>query len=211
MRNISDIVFKPATGDNYGARSQFEMGVLIVGESHYADWGEPQDEAEWTRAALKKGCSKLKGESQFWRIIPQTVTGSTITLDSLNAFWSQVALYNYFQHPVTSANPATIAVGRRYRPQFLEVLSNLRPKLVLVFSVKAWWAMPPGDVEVSGSENDVGLDTTLYNANSEQQSLAVKLKHPRSGLSPTLWHPFVTKALTAARELPSSAVGERAL
>lgn len=194
----NQVRFDPWVGANYGRRSRFGVGVLVLGEAHYGlDHEYDRNLTIELTADYKEG----RWNSRFWTNIGQAIMGKHHTDFVRGDVWDHCALYNYVQS--FPADRARVAPSRKQWGEselpFREVLGELRPDFVLVLGERLWDHLPtdynPGPkVEVDGEQKD----TVWYSGNS-YQALAGRIFHPSSGFDYTRWHPWIEQMLILSR------------
>lgn len=84
--------YKPWKGSNYTASRWPGVKLLLLGESHYADYS--------ANATIRYTKDYMAGGSGvFWTRTMQLVTGSHHSQVDRTDFWNDVAFYNYVQEP----------------------------------------------------------------------------------------------------------------
>jgi hypothetical protein len=199
-------VYEPWKGPRYGAKSQFEMGILIVGESHY-DYGDGcVDDAGLTRRVF----SDENMNDPFRKQVAEAVLGTMVEdLKTYRDFWDSVAAYNYVRrllsHPVGKAIEHATRIDLRDPEAAVaftdEVLPSLRPDLILVFSRNVWNWLPDFSRTAPKIEGKIGREAGWYNCGRGHFALAVGFTHPsywnRVGETAMIQHGFIARALAA--------------
>lgn len=163
-----------------GASFAPDRRICVVGYSHYTERDEP-DRASLTNDVVKKVMAKDFGDSSFWRSIT-TYFGNGSSPEDVCTFWNSVLFFNFLPQAVGTAMFAT---GKKdqiesAQARFLSILQEHKPKNVLVFSKKAWEALPEMDQEGNGGElNETAMcdqwGTYTFNGS---RIIAVGLRHP---------------------------------
>jgi len=129
------------------------------------------------------------------------------------AIWNSVAFYNYIRHllpePSTQPTPEMLSEPGAALA-FREVLANLKPGCVLVFSARVFGCMPPYNCSDPVAKEQIGRPAGWYETADGQYALAVGLTHPsawsRRQQDARYWHRFVIRSIACARrETPLAA------
>ncbi len=188
----------PWVGVNFGARSVFKAGVLLVGESHYkksktweADTMPPSFTIEYIRDSFEA--------HQFAKN-----TADLFSFESRRSeFWENVAFYNFVQYPLaTSKDRPTPQMWREGKATFERVLKVLQPDLILVLSATVWGKTP----EFAGRHGepitlaDGGIKRVWhYPLKDGRTALASSINHPSDwGWSAARWKPVVQEIFKRA-------------
>lgn len=175
--------FSPWVGDQY--QSGFSgVRLLILGESHY--YKGPHPGPEFTRE-LTQGYIDGTVNHRFWTLVARSVGGQSMSREQCQAFWRQVAFYNYIQDVVgVGARVApTAQMWASARRPFREVLRVIDPDAVLVLGRRLWGHLP----KATGTPAPIGGG-----------AIAIYINHPASiGFLPSRWTPAVAGLLDRAR------------
>ena len=200
--NYEHVHFKPWVGDSYGNSSQFGLPLLVLGESHF-DWPGGVLDENSTCEIIQDVVGGWK--YAFWTKIASAFLGRSPTLEERSQFWNSVAFYNFVQE--------SVGLGPRIRPTdemwqsavvpFFEVLTNLRPKCVVVLGSGLWGKLPPFNkpgpmLRIDGQDP---RGTGLFEV-GEGFAVAAGINHPSAfGWRYEEWHPWISQALLASRQV----------
>jgi hypothetical protein len=177
------------------------LRILILGESHYRENGKGLYE-RYTRDVVHERKESANTKRFFGRI------ADLFEIED-DAFWNQVAFYNYIQVSLPRA---------RIRPEedmwrgglraFREVLARLSPQFILVLG-KALWENLPGPEQEQLFISNVNVSSAygeqtgcLYRtAQDGGRVLLFAISHPSSfGWTVEKWRPWVKHAMSRARK-----------
>ncbi|GAA0304484.1 hypothetical protein GCM10009128_24800 [Psychrosphaera haliotis] len=152
---MNSVFFKPWVGKQYGqVNSIFRKKILILGDSHYTDELEvpelinDQPSSDFTTAVINDYLNEeIKGnwKSTFTKFMNSFVQGTVHENSAQEELWNSVAFYNYLQIPAGSEPRLTQHYDyskEKDRDAFLEVLSELKPDVIISWGSKAWDAIP---------------------------------------------------------------------
>ncbi len=138
--------FKPWKGNLYGRGSQFGLGVMVLGESHYLG-GPSVDSPEFTTEVISEvSCGS---DNQWERRLPffakvfrAFTKKARAQADGVEwkGFWDSLLFYNYIQEPVgtTSRIRPTLEMWDNAPQPLRHVLTTYRPDCVLVLGYGTW-------------------------------------------------------------------------
>lgn len=197
---MTHIKFTPWTG------AQYESGlhgnkILILGESPYRPEDVENDinDSSLTSHRIQ---TQIDGDCsyKFWTNIAIALLNRKPTLADKKAFWHSVAYYNYVQESVGNGPriPPSKDAWKRGEEAFLEVLSELKPSLVIVLGYRLWARLPAlGRLAGAMIDSAPVPDTWIY-PYPGGSCLAFNIRHPSSGFSGWNWHPHIMKACRQA-------------
>jgi len=197
--------FKPWRGDSYGRSSQFELPVLVLGESHH-DW--PGGRLDENATCEIIGDVVGGWRFAFWTKIASAFLGSDPTLEERSRFWNSVAYYNFVQESagLGPRDRLTLEMWQSGVPAFFEVLTNLQPRCIVVLGKALWQNLPPFHKlgPTLSLEGQSPRTTGLYQV-GEGFAVAAGIDHPSSfGWHYHEWHPWISQALLVARQVGSN-------
>ena len=126
--------FKPWIGKRYENRELFGLRILLLGESHY---GEPGEENENFTIDVVKYWGQ-KERLRFFTITAKFLlgkgTGEWLSDNERSDFWEKVAFYNYIQELVgnNSRIRPTSEMWENAKASFLLLCDVLKPELIVV-------------------------------------------------------------------------------
>lgn len=128
---ISNLLFQPWIGNQYRNGNQFNIPILIVGESNYGVSQGTEIDAFFTHSLIN-GIINDTWKHRFFSNIQRTFVENANTQESRNEFWHSVAHHEYIQSWLpTSGVPPTEEMWTNAKPIFQEVVSELAPKCIL--------------------------------------------------------------------------------
>ena len=191
VSDLSSVNYLPWVGEDYYKQTS---KLLVVAESHYADWSPPPTFTIDLTRAYQNGLWKHR----FWTQISQVITGEAHSQIDKQAFWKTLALYNFIQvivgdSPGVAPTPEMIKAAHT---PFSQVLDKLKPNYILVLSKRLWGSLPSDGQQ--GDPLRVGNDMreTLIFPYSGGEAVATWLPHPSYPFSAPKWHPWVNALLT---------------
>lgn len=204
--------YLPYKGLRYGARSQFGMKILILGESHYEyeeEAGRMCKDDKYLTRRIFRDFSESAAKNPFRRAIAAAALGRCardVDAEAYGEFWKSVSMYNYVRRLLRKGKHVTETDLRDPEAAVAftdEVLPSLRPDLILVFSGRIWrWLRQFGRID-SKIEREIGREAGWYKCGASRYALAVGLTHPShwkfDGENPLSQHKFIAKALAAQR------------
>jgi hypothetical protein len=169
----SNIRFDPWLGDGFSASAH---KILILGESHYND-AEPNENQNFTDFVVKRFVSGAWNH-RFFTGISRVLSGLSAweTRSARKDIWQHLAFYNYIQEIV--AKECRLGYSREkviaYHAAFKEVIEQLAPHYVLVFSKRLWLDMEQGKpLNVSSFSHPL----RMYE-HSRGRTIAIPFCHP---------------------------------
>lgn len=117
--------------------------------------------------------------------------------------WNSIAFYNFVRRLMKNSDDRPTTADHQ-DPQaklaFREVLADLQPARIIVFSDGVWrYAMPPFDESDAEATAFVGSEAGWYLTPSGSRALAVGVYHPSAWnlrhKQYDHWHPFISRAL----------------
>ncbi len=202
---MSNIYFRPWVGDNYQeSAGVFGKRILALGESHYVDSSNPPEQLpELTIEAIKWQISGEKSYAFFTKITNIFLgKEGTRTPEDKETFWHSVAFANFIQERVGGGprERPSEEMWDKGRQAFPEMLSELRPHLVVVFGFELWNNLPasehkgPDIVDVQSDSK-----TTRFYSHPAGKALAFRMKHPSGqGYVHSDWGPGLKEAIAKA-------------
>jgi|SRR5690348_628049 len=195
--------YDPWKGENYENHKASASKLLILGESHYGKDAERGD----ATITLTKQYVSGKMNHRFWTNTMNVVRGHTgSTEKDREAFWHQVAFYNYVQASA-GAKPRVAPNDQLFKNSedaFFSTLDELKPQAILVLSKRLWLKLPgTGPKSRAGEPLEADGETReswIYNYDGGR-ALATPINHPSSGFSWPRWHKWVVALKKAAAEL----------
>lgn len=129
-----NLLFQPWVGKQYESGGLFNIPILIVGESNYADDEEKKRQhphSEFTRRLIKEtidGSRKLR----FFSYLQQMFVENATDKDLREEFWHSVAHHEYIQDwlPRPRVRPSK-EMWEKAEPVFQDVVDKLKPKCIL--------------------------------------------------------------------------------
>lgn len=142
---MNNVKFLPYVGEKY-ARSRYGVRVLVLGESHY---GHEDDYApDFTQNVVRS--EAFKPGFRFFSMITTMLRGSTDwpTEKERREAWAHVAFYNYVQEFVGESGRIrpTTSMWRNSETAFMEVVTELRPDVIVVMGHQLWDRLPDAPV-----------------------------------------------------------------
>lgn len=178
--------FQPWVGSNYGPKSVFGFGVLALGESHYGSEAD-YSESDLTSWVVKDYIDRRSSLPIFTKV--GNCLFENYTREQAADFWSQLAFYNYlrsFKGDGPQGNTTRAEIDGSKSP-FIEVVSVLKPALVIVIGKTLWDRWLPNDLaigeEFAGQSVDLqGIDRCLWRYKLLEYSFFCGyLTHPSAG------------------------------
>jgi len=203
-----NVKFHPWIGDNYHEQAK---KILILGDSHY-DWyyeGEivHVKEKDSTQGYIDglihpeiRAIYKNKGT---WTKLEKAFLGNSESKYNENTifnFWNSVVFYNFVQRSVPGGARVSPAPDHFIKsiPAFQEVISILKPQIMIVLGVSRLWPqLPPAKLEkpivVEGRE----IETCTYDYKNGR-CFAFPVFHPSAGFTPDYWGKVIIKGICRA-------------
>ena len=133
--------FKPWIGERYEKRELFGLRILLLGESHY---GEPGEENEDFTIDVVRHWGQQARHSFFTitaKFLLRKGAGEWLSDDDRSDFWEKVAFYNYIQELVGSDSRIrpTSKMWQNARSSFLSLCDELKPELIVVLGKELCW------------------------------------------------------------------------
>lgn len=171
---ISNLLFQPWIGNQYRNGNQFNIPILIVGESNYGTSQSPELDAAFTHGLINNiidGTWKHK----FFSNIQRTFVEKAKPQEERYKFWHGVAHHEYIQAFLpTSGIPPTEEMWKNAKPIFQEVVSELAPKCILFVCKRVYDRVSADFDEGELITFDSGNRKTL----KIQNAYATYIKHP---------------------------------
>lgn len=198
--NTSQPHFQPWVGSGY---TDSAHRLLLLGEGHYLTESESRYD---TPTLTKEIVGRVRDGTHvlpFYTRTASTVLGvKSLGSDERISFWDRVAFYNYI--------PGVAASRARERPSsemwaaapapFCAVLTQLRPRCVLVLGKSMWNAIRFADGRSSGTCERADAAVRLWRSPAVDDMFATWIAHPSSfGYSRMKWS-LRAAALLAAQE-----------
>jgi hypothetical protein len=141
---VSDIVFSPWVGKQYGRSSTWGLSVLLLGFSHYDEgFGQGHDLTQWV---IERHIRREGKQYAFWTKIGRTLAGPAYDAAATReAFWNSVAFYNYIQSFV-GTGPRQSPDRDDFRaswPAFLDTIQALAPDVIVGLGTGLWDELTP--------------------------------------------------------------------
>lgn len=163
----------------------------VMAESHYS---LEDDFAGMTVSAVRQLALERNEFGRFWTLIACSVSGVPGDQIDREAVWNDIAFSNFVQTLLSDHGIApTDDQWGDARRRFFSQLVLTRPTILAVFSHRAFENLPNEGVKCPPMQMrpdwPVVDDAWLYPYQVEEGvdvTIAVKNKHPRGGLSPTL-------------------------
>ena len=131
----------PFVGEKYKKKTPFGLPILILGEPHYSENGEPLD-SEFTKRVVQES---LGGKNYpFFAKVAGVFQGSWPDHNYRRQFWSSVVFYNFVQETV-GPNSRIRPNGTMWNeagPALQEVLVEYQPGFVLILENELWANLP---------------------------------------------------------------------
>lgn len=124
---ISNLLFRPWIGKQYGNESVFKIPILIVGESNWGESKGPELDSIFTHQLIN---SIIDGswKHNFFSNIQRTFVESASTEELRSEFWHSVAHYEYIQDWISGPGIAPDKeMWKKAKPIFQEVVADLNP------------------------------------------------------------------------------------
>jgi hypothetical protein len=179
--------------------------TLVLGDSHYIT--EPETkllEPDTTQWVIRNyGCAVRKGSQTFAKLVRvMRWTEAPPSIQQREQFWSEHAFYNFVQNLVgrTPEDRPTTEMWRQGEPAVLEVLSVLRPRLVMGLGGDVWASLPNGFAESVAAVAGERKHYRVYR-HDEGEAAVFAIKHPGRGFDYAMWRPFVEEMVRIAISL----------
>lgn len=149
---MTNLNYKPWKGRRYSSLGYGGLKLLVLGESHHQDY-DRNAALRWTQAHIAK-------PSMFWSTIEEIVVGRRLLTEAdRREFWESIAYTNVVQTTMrTSKHRPNESDWRRSRQWFCEIVREVKPEVVFLFST-ALWTRLPDDTEFPGSGDIAGLES----------------------------------------------------
>lgn len=154
---MSKSFFKPWVGPKYYQEGFNQKRLLILGESHYCDeelcvdCGKIENTrcASFTIDTVKKylDYKNGRGPHESWMNtftkFTNVMLGSDNSKENIEQFWNSIMFYNYVQKALTGSrkDPLKADFESSFEP-FIEVLTDYKPDLVIVWGLRLWDSIP---------------------------------------------------------------------
>lgn len=148
MNQQNEFEHAPFVGKHYESNRR----LCIVGYSHYIDASESDSPSLTNEVMAKVLVDREFGHTSFWRAIASYCRKSDLDADGVCEFWNSVLFFNFLPQAVGTE---MFARGKKAQVQaagerFLRILRSHSPSRVLVFSTKAFEALPTMEQEANG-------------------------------------------------------------
>src|SRR5699024_3165329 len=133
------VYFLPFVGRRYGANSEWQLPILILGESYPV---QNANNPEYTRESFEE---YMNGDwtTQFMSKVFQLFNGHRPTVEQRRQFWEQVAYTVFVQERLAGPRiRPTKEQWHRAVPAFEGVCAALMPRLVMVVGSDTWNHLP---------------------------------------------------------------------
>ena len=136
---IENCLFQPWVGSQYGSASQFNIPILIIGESNYTDNPEREKPHETFTHRLIEGIIAGTWRHNFFSNIQRTFVEKADSKDLREEFWHSVAHHEYIQDwlPSPRVKPSE-DMCKKAKPIFKDVVSKLKPKCILFVCMRVY-------------------------------------------------------------------------
>ena len=192
MSNNSKIVFLPWVGSEYQTGGVYGYKVLVLGESHYGDTIDVQNE---TIGVIQDYVYDYWGApyQQTFLCFERALAGREINQEEREQLWNSIMFYNFFQKSTTGPRTEPdMTVQQESEEAFRELLEQYQPDAIIVWGKRLYNLLPGWD----GTETtiEVGDDSTRvwhYIINGKTIP-AMSVHHPSAptGKNWELWHQF---------------------
>jgi hypothetical protein len=170
-------------GKTFCSRQRFGVRVLILGVSHYFP-NIKDKKPGFTKQVIRK-IAKEEDKKPFCTKLLRSFDLQGLPSATPREFWDCVAFYNYIQESVGSGprKAPTDEMRKRAEDPFREVVTCLKPDLIVVCGDRLWkwlpsggkeWGKPGRAVTVGGKK----LETWLYPTGRGQFALTSWIVHP---------------------------------
>jgi hypothetical protein len=195
LKYSDNVKFQPWQGEKYGDNSRFGIGILILGESHYGNTGEE-------RANITKEYINNEWSHAFWTEIGSMVMNANKEEFERHEFWEHVAFYNYVQS-FAGTGPRQSPTSKQFQDSeqaFVEVLENLKPKLILVMGKRLWGNAANFGRKGEPIVSEKKISNTWLYPFRGGEAFTVCINHPASfGFVASHWTPIVQKSIQIAK------------
>jgi hypothetical protein len=170
--------------------------ILIVGESHYNNHKRivGKSLSMLTKDVLVESQFDLDWKSRFLTNIAASFIGHIPDASERSGFWNSVAFYNYIQN-ASIPRPGTAPTHEMLSTSlegFKNVISTLRPKLILIFSYRVWdYIFENIEAENSTKLKCLGRPQTKTIKLGNLKCRCFGIQHASRGYSSTYWNPFI--------------------
>lgn len=138
---MSKVRFQPYVGERFND-SCYGIRLLVLGESHYHDDANPN--SSFTYDVVQQNA--FQAGNAFFTKVTKLLRGNDAALSEEDRIetWKHVAFYNYIQEIVGNAPriPPTKEMWKAANEPFVEVVSRLKPDVILVLGIKLWSQIP---------------------------------------------------------------------
>ena len=139
---MDHVRFRPWIGNKYEAGNRFGKRVLVLGESHYGDWVDANE--DFTTFIMRRYGMPVGGGAFFAKVVKvllQMDVTDGLTAKDRAETWQHVAFYNYVQELVgdEARQRPTNAMWIEAERPFLEVVDALRPHVILALGNELIW------------------------------------------------------------------------
>jgi hypothetical protein len=174
------IFFLPWIGHDY-ERGFCGRKFLVLGESHYAQWGDAVHdlEATFTRECVSEVVNRTDG-ARFWKNLEQALVNEHRLggwcPSGGPALWHQLAFYNFVQFPIF-AGPRVSPSYQQFNESlhaFTALIETLRPERVLVCGKRLWQNMDSTKLKLHD-------DVEAYQLSDGSPVWCLAIDHPSSG------------------------------
>ncbi|HEV2349202.1 MAG TPA: hypothetical protein VG028_05075 [Terriglobia bacterium] len=196
----------PYVGCNYTRANCWGVTMLVLGESHYMEEGEPGQLLDplFTRDVVGEVLEGVKKPAFnfFTKVAGLFYGGRRPTENERCEFWRSVAFYSFVQVCVGNAprQRPTSEMWHHARQPFKETLRILRPEFVLVLGGDlAEHLKRMAESETNVRLGDKYMPAWLY-VHARGNAFAFRINHPSSrGWSYRDWEPWTQAAVKQAK------------
>jgi hypothetical protein len=185
------IYFHPWKGNNYEKGFLNGKKILIVGKSHYEGEGYRNLQSHFTQDCVKWYLEPHS--SSFWTNITRCflTKAESDDIEKKRNFWNSVAFYNFIQESVgekeeikRSIKPTKTMWEKAVRI-FPQVIHDLKPDIIFIFSVEAWRHIPKTNKATQALGTGRNSMWMLEQSYNEHLYTLIRMVHPAGGLSST--------------------------
>ena len=187
---IENCLFQPWVGSHYGSTSQFNIPILIVGESNYCKKEELErvKPHETFTHRLIEGIIEGNWKHNFFSNIQRTFVERADSKSLREEFWHSVAHHEYIQDwlPSPRVKPSE-DMWEKAKPIFRDVVSTLNPRCILFVCKRVYDkvssdfpASKPLVVDISYPLTSKAYKKTTHLTLNINEALASWIYHPTS-------------------------------
>lgn len=217
MRNkIDELNFQPWISESYLKNEGIYGKLLIVGESHYMEDEDEENEMEEMKDRIDEEIKEIENKTSSdeltsviiegyinkkWNIAFYRNIGLLFNVENRYEVWHNVAFANLIQVALkkSDAQPSEEEI-KTVIPAFWELLENVKPDKVLICSKRMWTDWMPDDdkrCKSIGSLEINGKHSNVWEYKYSQGACkAIGINHPSwKGFSYKDWGPIVKEFL----------------